>query len=83
MCGLKYGPTLGEAAQNREKKEWKNEKPQLDNARRLRGICFIDPNDEDYKETHKHARRKLERPLDAAMLCKKGFILAPGNWEWS
>ena len=27
---------IGKAAQNREKQEWKNEKPRLDNARRLR-----------------------------------------------
>ena len=40
---------IGKAAQNREKQEWKNEKPKLDNARRLRGICFIDPDDQDYK----------------------------------
>ena len=74
---------IGRSRSESRKKEWKNEKPQLDNARRLRGIYFIDPDDQDYKETLKHARRKLERPLDAAMLCKKGFILAPGNWEWS
>ena len=38
---------IGKAPQNREKQEWKNEKPKLDNARRLRGICFIDPDDQD------------------------------------
>ena len=42
---------IGKAAQNREEQEWKNEKPKLDNARRLRGIYFIDPDDQDYKET--------------------------------
>ena len=31
-------------------KNEKNERPKLVNARRLRGICFIDPDDEDYKE---------------------------------
>ena len=36
---------LGKAAQNREKQEWAKEKPKLDNARRLRGIYFIDPDD--------------------------------------
>ena len=45
--------------------------PKLDNARRLRGIYFIDPDGQDYKETLKNARRKLERPMDAAMPCKK------------
>ena len=30
--------TIGKAAQNREKQEWENEKPTLDNARRLRNL---------------------------------------------
>ena len=51
MCGQKFGPKKWNAAQNREKHEWKNEEPKLDNARRLRGIHFIDPDDQDYKET--------------------------------
>ena len=33
------------AAQKKEKQERTNEKPKLDNARRFRGICFIDPED--------------------------------------
>ena len=37
----------GKAAQNREKQEWKNEEPKLDNARRLGGTHFIDPDDQD------------------------------------
>ena len=41
---------IGKAAQ-KEKQEWKNEKPKLDNARRLRGRYFVDPDDEEYKET--------------------------------
>ena len=61
----------GKAAQNREKQEWKNVKPKLDNARRLRGIYFVGPDDQDYKETLKHARRKLERPMAASMPCKR------------
>ena len=48
------------AAQHRENKNGKNEKPKFDNAPRLRGIYIIDPNDQDYKETLKHARKKLE-----------------------
>ena len=62
---------IGKAAQNREKQEWKHEKPKLDIARRLRGIYFIDPDDQDYRETLKNARRKLERPVAAAMPCKR------------
>ena len=50
---------IGKAAQNREKTEWKNEMPKLDNARRVRGIYFVDPDDEEYKEHLKNARRKI------------------------
>ena len=58
---------IGKAAQNREKQEWAKEKPTLDNARKLRGIYFIDPDDKVYSEIiekkKKNARRKLERPM--------------------
>ena len=53
---------IGEAAKNREKQEWKNEKTKLDNARKDEGIYSVDPDDQDYKEVLKNARRRLERP---------------------
>ena len=62
---------IGKAAQNREKQEWAKEKPKLDNARNIRGIYFIDPDDEGYKEILKNARRNLERLVAAAMPCKR------------
>ena len=46
-----------ENAKLREKHKWAIEKPKLDNARRLRGIYFIDPEDKEFKETIKNARR--------------------------
>ena len=51
-----------------EKHEWYNEK--FDNARRLRGIYFIDPENKIIKETIKNARKKLETPVAPAMPCK-------------
>ena len=45
-------------------------KPKLDNARRLRGIYFIDPDYEEFKDIMKNARRKLEVPMPAAVPCK-------------
>ena len=45
-------------------------KPKLENARRLRGIYFIDPEDKGFKETIKNALRKLETPIAPALLCK-------------
>ena len=63
---------IGKAAQKREKQEWKNDKPELDNAQRLRRIYFFDLKDEEYKEIiKKKARRKLEVQMNAAMPCKK------------
>ena len=54
----------------RENQKWAIEKPKLDNARRLRGIYFIDPDDKEFKETSKNARKKLETPMALAMPCK-------------
>ena len=61
---------LGRNAKLKEKHIWSNEKPKFDNARRLRGIYFIDPEDNDFKETIKNARKKLETPMAPAMPCK-------------
>ena len=48
----------------------KKKKPKLDNARRLRGIYFIDPEDKEFKETIENARRNLETPMAPAVICK-------------
>ena len=72
MCGLKLGAKLGKAAQNREKQEWKNEKPKLDNARRLRGIYFIDPDDEEYKNPFKKCEEKVGNACGRGHAVQKG-----------
>ena len=61
---------LGRNAKLKEKQKWSDEKPKLDNARRLRGIYFIDFEDKEFKETIKNARKKLETPVAPDMLCK-------------
>ena len=61
---------IGTAVQKREKQEWANEKPKLDDVRRMRGKYFIDLEEED-KETIESARIKLVVRIDAAMPCKK------------
>ena len=61
---------MSEASKRREKRTWAIEKPKLDNARTLRGIYFIDPAGEEFKETIQNARRKLQVPMPAAMPCK-------------
>ena len=59
-------------SEEREKQEWAIEKPKLDNARRLRGIYLIDPDDGELKATIKNSRRKFEFPMEAAVLLQKG-----------
>ena len=61
---------MGKNAKLREKHKWAIGKPKLDNARRLRGIYFIDPEDKEFKETIWNAERKLETPMAPAMPCK-------------
>ena len=57
-------------AKLKEKQKWSEEKLHLDNARKLRGIYFIDPEDKEFKETIKNARKKLETPMAPAVPCK-------------
>ena len=61
---------MSHASKRKEKQKWAIEKPKLDIAARLRGIFFIEPDDEEFKRTMKIARRKLEIPMPAAMPCK-------------
>ena len=61
---------MGKNAKLKEKRKWSNEKVHLENARKLRGIYFIDPEDKEFKVTIKNARKKLETPVAPAMPCK-------------
>ena len=61
---------MGRNAKLKEKQKWSDEQPKLDNARRLRGIYFIDPEEKEFKETIKNARKKMETPMAPAMPCK-------------
>ena len=62
--------TMGKNAKLKEKQKWSNEKFHLENARKLRGIYIIDPEDTEFKETIKNARKKLETSVAPAMPCK-------------
>ena len=57
-------------AKLKEKQKWSNEKLHFDTARKLRGICFIDTEDKEVKETIKNARKKLEHQLLLLCLAK-------------
>ena len=61
---------MSDATKRKEKQKWTIEKPKVDNARKSRGIYFIDLEDEEFKGIMKNPRRKLEIPMPAAMLCK-------------
>ena len=72
-CGERDGKTCPEAAVREEKQSGRAiEKPKLDSAGRLRGIYYIDPADEEFKETVRNGRRKLEVPMPAAMPWRLG-----------
>ena len=61
--------SMGKHAKLKEKQNWSNEKFHLENARKLRGIYFIDLEDKEFKETI-NARKKLETSVAPAMPCK-------------
>ena len=61
---------MGKHAKLKEKQKWSIEKFHLENARKFRGIFFIDPEDTEFKETIKNARKKLETSMAPAMPCK-------------
>ena len=61
---------VSHAAKSKAKQKWAIEKPKIDNARQIRGIFFIE-SDEEFKHTmKKNARTKLEIPMPSAMPCK-------------
>ena len=51
--------SMGKNAKLKEKQKWSEEKIHLENPRKLRGIYFIYPEDTEFKETIKNARKKL------------------------
>ena len=59
---------MGKHAKLKEKQKWSEEKIHLDNARKLRGIYFIDPEDKELKETIKNARKKWKHQW--LLLCR-------------
>ena len=68
---------MSDASKCKEKQKWATEKQKLDNAKRLQGIYFIDPKDEEVKGIMKNARRMFKTPMPAAMphktpMCQSG-----------
>ena len=61
---------MGKNANLKGKQKLSNEKFHLDNARKLRGIYYFDPEDKEFEETIKNARKKLETSVAPAIPCK-------------
>ena len=70
---------MSDVAKKKAKQKWAIEKSKIDNARQLRRMYFIEPDDEEFKYIMKAARRKLEVPMPAAMLCK--IPIKSSGWE--
>ena len=52
---------MSEASQRKEQREWAIEKPKLDNARKLRGIYFMDPAGEEFLKKKKTFQKCAEK----------------------
>ena len=63
---------MPKSSQQKERRHWAVEKPKLDNARKLRGVFYISPDDMALKDTMKNARKVLNMPLESAMPRKFG-----------
>ena len=51
---------MSKNSQQKEKQYWAREKSKLHNARKLRRIYYIDPEDMKFKDIIKNARKELE-----------------------
>ena len=61
---------MGKNAKLKESQKRSHEKFHLENARKLRGIYFINAEVKEFKETIKNARKKLETSVAPSMPCK-------------
>ena len=84
MYGQKYVSKLVNPIRKKEEEEWAKGKPKLDNARKMRGIYFIDREDKAYKETIKKMRerswKRLRKHLCIAR-ASKSYIKLTKNWS--
>ena len=70
MCGQNCGSICLPHRSAKKSKSRPSRNQNSINVFRLRGIYFLDPDDEEFKDLMKNARRKLEIPMPAAMPCK-------------
>ena len=74
--------SMGKHAKLKEKQKWSEEKLHLENARKLRGIYFIDPEDKEFQETIKNARKKLKRNTSGSCYALQNHEEQKELWEW-
>ena len=68
---------MGKNAKLKEKQKWSNEKLHLENARKLRRICFIGPEDKEFMETIKNVRKNWKHQWLCYALQNSEKL-----WEW-
>ena len=68
--GPKYCQACRRSLSRKKKQKWAGEETKLDNARKLKGINCIDPEDNDFNETLRKSKNKLERKMDSALSCR-------------
>ena len=61
---------MSKSSQREERRHWAIEKPKFDNARKWRGIYYIDTDDMEFEDTMKNVSKKLEVPLNPPCLAK-------------
>ena len=66
-CGQKYGQISEKQRKDEERQEWANEKPKLENARRMKGIYFIDRKMKNISRPSNMQAKRLEVQMEAAM----------------
>ena len=63
----------------KEKQNWASERPEIENARKLRGIYFIDPEDEEFSEIIQNARENFWKYPHLPPCCVKGSTASMGQ----
>ena len=71
LCVQKFGRKMVKPLRIENNRNGQEQNPKLDNARTTRGIHFVDPDDEAYKEILENGRRKLEKPMAPPMPCER------------
>ena len=77
ISGQKFRTECQRQLNEKKKQQRAIEKPKLDNARKLRGVCFIDLDEKEFKETMTKRAENLESLMEAAMLCKLEACMHP------